>query len=174
MNDIARCAGVSKGTLYVYFSSKEQLFEALIREERRQQAEQVCTLAFESGMPRDVLMKFGCNLMELKSRPETLAHIRTVIAISGKFPQLGRAFFEAGPQYGAIKLAAYLAEQTRLGALRVPDPQQAAWQFLDLCQAGNYQPLIFGMIDHLDAADIEAGVKAAVDTFMAAFGPTAT
>ncbi|MBV8107083.1 MAG: helix-turn-helix transcriptional regulator, partial [Hyphomicrobiales bacterium] len=31
MNDIARAAGVSKGTLYAYFTSKEELFEAIIR-----------------------------------------------------------------------------------------------------------------------------------------------
>ena len=42
MNDIARAAGVSKGTLYAYFDSKEQLFEALIREDRNQQAERLC------------------------------------------------------------------------------------------------------------------------------------
>ncbi|MBC7737306.1 MAG: TetR/AcrR family transcriptional regulator, partial [Candidatus Saccharibacteria bacterium] len=34
MNDITREAGVSKGTIYVYFSSKEDLFEALIERER--------------------------------------------------------------------------------------------------------------------------------------------
>ena len=34
MNDITREAGVSKGTIYVYFASKEELFEALIEEER--------------------------------------------------------------------------------------------------------------------------------------------
>ena len=33
MNDIARTAGVSKGTLYVYFENKEQLFEAIVHEE---------------------------------------------------------------------------------------------------------------------------------------------
>jgi AcrR family transcriptional regulator len=33
MSDIARAAGVSKGTLYVYFADKEQLFEAIVREE---------------------------------------------------------------------------------------------------------------------------------------------
>ena len=31
MNDIARAAGVSKGTLYAYFNSKDELFEAIIR-----------------------------------------------------------------------------------------------------------------------------------------------
>ena len=39
MNDIARAAGVSKGTLYVYFKHKEQLFEAIVEEEYRAQAE---------------------------------------------------------------------------------------------------------------------------------------
>src|SRR6202035_4012110 len=33
MNDIAKAAGVSKGTLYVYFDNKEQLFEAIVHEE---------------------------------------------------------------------------------------------------------------------------------------------
>ena len=33
MNDIARSAGVSKGTLYVYFDNKEQLFQAIVQEE---------------------------------------------------------------------------------------------------------------------------------------------
>src|SRR5260370_7219755 len=41
MNDIARVAGVSKGTLYVYFESKEQLFKALIPEELRKHAERL-------------------------------------------------------------------------------------------------------------------------------------
>ena len=41
MGEIAREAGVSKGTLYVYFDSKEELFEAIVEEECRAQAEQV-------------------------------------------------------------------------------------------------------------------------------------
>ena len=39
MNDIARAAGVSKGTLYVYFKDKEQLFEAIVEQECETQAE---------------------------------------------------------------------------------------------------------------------------------------
>ena len=35
MNDIARVAGVSKGTLYVYFESKERLFSVIVDEERQ-------------------------------------------------------------------------------------------------------------------------------------------
>jgi AcrR family transcriptional regulator len=32
LEDVARCAGVSKGTLYLYFESKEELFKAVVRE----------------------------------------------------------------------------------------------------------------------------------------------
>ena len=39
MGEIARAAGVSKGTLYVYFDSKEKLFEALTIEEKKSLAE---------------------------------------------------------------------------------------------------------------------------------------
>ena len=107
----------------------------------------------------------------MMSRPDTIAHVRTVIAVTGKFPQLGRAFYEAGPLYGATKLAAYLAEQAKQGNLRVRDPERAAWQFLELCQSGMYKRVLFGMSDQLDRPEIEDGVAAAVDTFMAAFGP---
>ena len=33
MNEIARAAGVSKGTLYVYFADKSRLFEAIVEDE---------------------------------------------------------------------------------------------------------------------------------------------
>ena len=47
MGEIARAAGVSKGTLYVYFDSKEALFEALILQEKSSLAETLFT--FDAG-----------------------------------------------------------------------------------------------------------------------------
>src|ERR1700722_4570084 len=77
MNDIARAAGVSKGTLYVYFDSKEQLFEALIRDGRRQQVERL-VFPEDPGDARDLLRGFGVRLIEMMTRPEMIAHIRVV------------------------------------------------------------------------------------------------
>ena len=170
MNDVARAAGVSKGTLYVYFDSKEQLFEALIREERRQQAERLTDVSLESRDVRGVLLNFGCRLIEMMSRPDSLAQVRTVIAASAKFPQLGRAFYEAGPCFGAGRLSEYMRRMSEQGVLRIADVDRAAWQFLDLCQGGTFKPLLFCMVDELSASEIEAGVRAAVDVFMAAYG----
>src|ERR1700761_9423064 len=94
MNDIARVAGVSQGTLYVYFHSKEELFEALILADKKQQAE---PLAFPAGLadPREQLASFGRELLTLMMQPEMLAQVRIVIAATAKFPKLGRTFYES-------------------------------------------------------------------------------
>ena len=170
MNDVARMAGVSKGTLYVYFDSKEKLFEALIREERRQQAERIAVFGWEGDDIRTALRDFGCKLLEMMARPENVAHVRTVIAASGKFPQLGRAFFEAGPCFGASRLAAYLSRQSEKGLLRVVDFEVAAWQFLELMQGGAFKQILFGVIDELPPERIRQVVEAGVAVFLAAYG----
>jgi AcrR family transcriptional regulator len=170
MNDVARVAGVSKGTLCVYFDSKEKLFEALIREERRRQAERLAVFTPDEGDVRAVLRDFGCRLMEMMVRPEHLAHVRTVIAAAGKFPQLGKAFFEAGPCFGAGCLATYLRRKSEQGVLDIKDFELAAWQFLELIQAGRFKSLMFRMRDDIAPAEIFAGVEAGVDVFLKAYG----
>ena len=58
MNDITREAGVSKGTLYVYFADKSRLFEAIVEEEALEQGK----VAFNFDPERDVettLRDFG-------------------------------------------------------------------------------------------------------------------
>src|SRR5712671_4796469 len=58
MGEIARSAGVSKGTLYVYFAAKNRLFEAIVEQEMRDH--QKVDFNFDPG--RDVattLREFG-------------------------------------------------------------------------------------------------------------------
>jgi AcrR family transcriptional regulator len=169
MNDIARAAGVSKGTLYAYFNSKDELFEAIIRGEYAQSAERLCTFRRE-GDVREMLMDFGVRLISRMAEPGTRALARVVIAAAEKFPNVGRAFYEAGPLYGATRLAAELENLEKSGALEIPDSERAAWQFVDLCQSYVYKRLLFGVVDSISREDIEASVKAGVDVFMRAYG----
>ena len=87
MNDIARAAGVSKGTLYAYFVSKDELFEAIIRGEFAQSAERLCVFRRE-GDARDMLTDFGVRLITRMSEPGTRSLARVVIAAAEKFPIL--------------------------------------------------------------------------------------
>lgn len=169
MNDVARGAGVSKGTLYVYFPSKEALFEALVREGKARQAERFAELSIEQE-PAQTLRGFGLTLLDVLSAPDSIAQLRTIIGVTAKFPQIGRAFYEAGPAHGAEKLSCYLAAETARGRLAVADPASAAMQFLDLCKSGLLARLLFGVVETLTREEIEANVARAVSLFLTAYG----
>src|ERR1700721_4805477 len=64
MNDIARAAGVSKGTLYVYFANKEQLFQAIVHEECLVHAEGVFDLDPNDHDVGGALARLGTAYLE--------------------------------------------------------------------------------------------------------------
>ena len=77
MNDITRAAGVSKGTIYVYFANKEELFEALIEEERRTIFDNLYEALERGGDVRDTLISYGMALAaqdHLARRPQGATH----------------------------------------------------------------------------------------------------
>src|SRR5580658_7673422 len=106
MNDIARAAGVSKGTLYVYFKHKEQLFEAIVDQECEAQAEGIFDLDSSDHDVETVLTRLGLAYVRFLCRPEKASAIRIVIAIADRMPELGRKFYEKGPAKGIAQLAA--------------------------------------------------------------------
>ena len=169
MNDIARVAGVSKGTLYVYFDSKESLFEALIRDDRKQQAERI---VFPAGAddPRAPLAAFGRQLIALMTQPEMIAQVRIVIAATAKFPNIGRAFYESGPCFGEIRLAERLEVWRQAGVLQFADGRVAARHFIDLCKSGVFTACLFGAAERASPEAIAQNVEAAVEVFMRAYG----
>jgi AcrR family transcriptional regulator len=173
MNDIARAAGVSKGTLYAYFESKEQLFEALIRQDKEQQAERLCVFPPEGGDLGVLLREFGRRLVEMTMRPEAIAQVRIVIAATARFPSLGRAFYEAGPGYGIRRLAEQLEAFSKRGALNVADPEIAARQFIILCCADFHKQVLFGVVEAPTPEAIEKAVDQAVEMVLKAYAPAA-
>src|SRR6516162_5136559 len=68
MGEIARAAGVSKGTLYVYFADKCRLFEAIVEDETIERRQ----LAFYFDPAHDTkttLRKFGEAYIGMLCRP---------------------------------------------------------------------------------------------------------
>ncbi len=170
MNEIARAAGVPKGTLYVYFPSKEALFEELVRVDRRQQAEQLFEIPDDGQDVQSVLQGLGENLLAHMASPESLAQVRTIIGISGKLPQIGRAFYEAGPAYGIDKLSRYFDRKIREGVLDIDDTRFAAILFVDLCQSGAVKAQLFGVEAPLDALAIRRNAERASRFFVSVYG----
>src|SRR5262245_4167780 len=169
MGEIARQACVSKGTLYVYFDSKEELFEAIFEEESRAQAEQVFALDSNDHAVEGVLTRLGCAYVRFLCRPGGQSPLRTVVSISERMPEIGKQFYEAGPATGIARLSRYLEDQVAGGFLAIPDIEVAAAQFLDSCQSTMFKPLIFNFGGPPTDERINHVVGVAVRTFLAAY-----
>ncbi len=169
MSEIARKARVSKGTLYVYFDSKEQLFEAITREECGAQAETVFWLDSADHDVEAVLTRVGRGFVRFLCRPGSMSPLRTVISISERMPEIGREFYETGPAEGVAKLRQYLESQAAAGVLTIEDCEVAAAQFLDSCVATILKPLLFNAGDAPTDQRINHVVDIAVRMFLAAY-----
>lgn len=166
MDEIARIAGVSKGTLYTHFDNKAALFEALIRHDRRTLAEQV--VVYDDGNPdiREVLISLGLGLVEMILLPHNIALTRVGIGAVGKFPEIGRILYEAGPERGIARLAAYFQEQCDKGILEMDDPRLAATQTLQLLKVGIIRPMFYGSSQRPSPEDMRRYIESGVDMIL--------
>ena len=142
MNEIARSAGVSKGTLYVYFADKSRLFEAIVEDEALEKGK----ITYNLDPGRDVettLREFGRTYIGAMCRPGGGSSIRTVMAIAERMPDVGRQFYENVLAKTINSLAAYLQAHVGPDDLAIEDCQLAAAQFMQMCQATLFLPFVF-------------------------------
>jgi AcrR family transcriptional regulator len=169
MNDIARAAGVSKGTLYVYFTNKEQLFEAIVHAECLVHAETTFDLDPNDHDVEATLFRLGKGFIAFLCAPQKASALRTVIAIADRMPEIGKVFYETGPAVGIAKLATYLKAQNEAGVLAVDDCEVAAAQFLDACQSTLFKPVLFNFSPTPKDEAVDHVIGIAVRTFLCAY-----
>jgi AcrR family transcriptional regulator len=168
MGEIARSAGVSKGTLYVYFADKNRLFEAIVGEEAREKGE----VAFNLDPAREVtitLREFGETYIAMICRPGGGSSIRTVMAIAERMPDVGRRYYENVLESLINRLAVYLEARVQVGDLRIDDCRLAASQFQLMCQASLFLPYIFQASPAPSAERIGEVIDSAIRMFLAAY-----
>jgi AcrR family transcriptional regulator len=168
MGEIARAAGVSKGTLYVYFADKNRLFEAIVEEEKIEQGK----TAFNFDPERDVdttLPEFGRAYVALLCRPGGGSAIRTVMAIAERMPDVGSRFYHQVIAHTVNRFAAYLQARGQAGDLVIDDYELAAWQFMQMCQATLFQAFIFQAKPAPSAEQIAVVVDSATRVFLSAY-----
>lgn len=173
MGDIASEAGVSKGTLYVYFDSKERLFQELVREEKERQFSTIFVFEPNEADVRAVLTRIGGQFARFITQSHVVMAMRTITAMAERMPDIALDFFESGPLQCASQLAQYLRAQVAAGRLAIPDVDLAAMQFLELAHSPLSRPLTFGAGEQPSEERIDAVVKSAVDLFLAGYGKSA-
>ena len=170
MDAIARAAGVSKATLYAYFSSKDQLFATIIGEACRQNMAGATSLPGGETDLRTALIDFAGKLLRFLLEDRALAIHRVVMSESVRFPELGRAFYDNGPGQFRRLFGGWLTAQSEAGRLNVPDPILAADQFIGLLRGGVYLRATLGL-ERPTEAEIDAAVISAIAAFVRAYAP---
>ena len=122
LEDVARKAGVTKGTIYLYFENKEALFKALIRGTivpviaKGEELAQTFT-----GSARDLFEKLVREYWRLVGET-TLASIpRLMIAEAGNFPQLARFYYQEVITRGHRLMAGVLERGIKAGEFKQVD-----------------------------------------------------
>jgi AcrR family transcriptional regulator len=170
MGEIAKAAGVSKGTLYVYFKDKDELFKAIVQKECLFQAEGIFEFDVADPDIEGTLRRLGIAFVRALCAPGRQSAVRAVIAIADRMPNLGRTFYETGPAVGIAKLQAYLEAQVAAGRLMIADCEVAAAQLIESSHATLFKPVLFNFAPPPPPERIEHVVTIAVKAFMAAYG----
>lgn len=131
VEDIARRAGVSKGTVYLYFSGKEEIFKEAVLDKVARTVEGLSAAA-APGTPVERLDHFVDAYWVHVRRPQFGSLYRLVMAELHQFPELTR-FFGEQVSGRVIAIAADIIEEgVAAGQLRCVDPAVAARMIVGL------------------------------------------
>ncbi len=169
MDQIAKTAGVSKATLYAYFPSKDVLFATIVSDKGLDNPLGEDLFAADVVDLRASLEAIGHRMLRFMLRDRTLAIYRIALAEAGRFPELGRAFYENGPQCMITRFSEWLARLQAQGLVRPCDVVIATQQFMALMRSGVFLRRSLAMPPEASEAEIGSTVLAAADTWLRAY-----
>ena len=162
MDDIARRAGVTKGTIYLYFENKETVFKTLVRDSIG------ATLAGVTANARDFrgsskdLLRFALGAMaHLLTTSDRVVLPKIIIAESGNFPELARFYREEIVDKGIALMSGVIERGIVRGEFRQVPVQHA----VRLCIA----PVLLGAMWRVTFAQFDTepyDYKGLIDTHL--------
>ena len=119
LEDVAHRAGVTKGTIYLYYENKEALFKALVRETIVPVIAKGEALAHSfTGTARDLFEQLIREYFRLVGDTPLSGIPRLMIAEAGNFPELARFYYEEVVTRGHRLMAGVLERGMKAGEFR--------------------------------------------------------
>ena len=138
LEDVAVRAGVTKGTIYLYYPSKEDLFKAVIQSELVPNLESLESALDPSGSALEQLQQlFTVFVHHIAPSPASVIP-KLVLAEAGNFPEIARFYRETVAERGLRLIRAILNRGITRGEFRPVDVDQVVF-----CIIG---PLIFSLL----------------------------
>ena len=139
LDEIAKRAGVSKGTLYLYFNDKEQLFRAVVRDAVVPNVEKLSAALIQTGLTFGELVRlFLANFVEVANRVPVGAVAKMVISESRNFPELAKVWHDEVVSKGLGAVTALIEMAQAKGEVRAGDARLHAFTLMG--------PMLMGVI----------------------------
>jgi len=127
LDDVAAKAGITKGTIYLYFDSKQALFEALARQSIGVQIDQVTAqLAQFPGSSSDLLRFVLGTMGNFAITSDRVVLPRLVLAEAANFPQLAEFWRREVVERGIALMSGIIQRGIDRGEFRKIEPAHAA------------------------------------------------
>jgi TetR/AcrR family transcriptional repressor of mexJK operon len=164
MVTISASAGVSKNTVYGHFKDKEDLFKQVILEHWKSGA--LPTLDIDDNRDiSEVLIDFSKKFMDYLYHEDTLAIFRTLIAVSGRFPELVESIVQNEATPALSDMTEYLSKNSVNASIPA---KQAAIYLFGLLKEDAFWHVLAGFRKPYSTQALDTHIKSAVKTFLKA------
>ena len=131
LEEIAHLAGVSKGTLYLYFETKGDLFRAVVHDAIVPNIEEVERTILALDLPFAELLRLLLpRFAQIVTARPVGAVVKMVVGESRNFPELARVWHDEVVQKGLGLLAGLIARAQAQGEVRPGDPRIHAFSIM--------------------------------------------
>lgn len=126
LDEVARRAGIAKGTLYLYYENKAELFKAVVRAALVTNLDEAeARVAAHTGDSRTLLTWLLAEMTRRVGNSELSGIPKLVIAEAGNFPEIARFYYDEVIQRGRRIVQGILARGMERGEFRRVDPDHA-------------------------------------------------
>jgi TetR/AcrR family transcriptional regulator, mexJK operon transcriptional repressor len=165
IDEIIGVVGGSKATIYAWFGGKEGLFEAVVRQEC---SDVVLAIHWDAAASLEAqLTEIGRSFLAMVLSPPILEFHRLMVSIGRTFPEIGRLFYQTGPESAYSIVATWIASQQQEGRIaNDEDPARLAVLFLDMLIGEHQLSWLTGMPRAARRDKVEETVRIAVKVFL--------
>lgn len=147
-SELLRRVGGSKTTIYTHFGDKAGLFIAVVDEMLKDSVDMLGSLNLAGLSAYDALSKIAQQYLKVVLSERYIGLMRIVVAEVNRFPEIGKAFYEHGPELSYSKFKTFLEERVEHRELNINDTSRAT-------------DLFFGTLLHREVLSRLFGVKTA-------------
>lgn len=164
---IAAAAGISKKTIYSRFTSKEDVFEAVIVRFIEENVPTIDPQALQHGSIADRLYRIALAMLEAALSSDAIAARRIIVAQASRFPEFAHLMCDYGLSRFFPLIEDCLEHGNASGDIRISDIRQAGDLFLSVTIRGFIDKAELGLerpgVSHVK----REALKIYVDFFMA-------